>query len=102
FSAPPDLSSLSLHVALPLPRRPIDLYFAESGITPYVAVEANSITALLQFVRRGSTATVLPDAITRERPDLQPIALSPPLPTRTRSEEHTSELQSRENPVCRL
>lgn len=61
----------------------IDRYFAESGITPYVAVEANSISALLQFVRRGSTATVLPDAITRERPDLQPIALSPPLPTRT-------------------
>lgn len=61
----------------------IDRYFAESGIAPPIAVEANSISALLEVVRRGSLATVLPDAITRAHPDLHPVTLSPPPPTRT-------------------
>ncbi|MEZ0363853.1 transcriptional regulator CynR [Mycobacterium sp. pUA109] len=61
----------------------IDAYFADRGVAPDIAIEANSISALLDFVRRGSLATVLPDAITREHADLQPVPLAPPLPTRT-------------------
>ncbi|OHU93314.1 transcriptional regulator CynR [Mycobacterium talmoniae] len=61
----------------------IDGYFADRRVAPAIAVEANSISALLEFVRRGSLATVLPDAITREHADLRPVPLSPPLPTRT-------------------
>lgn len=61
----------------------IDRYFDECGVTPEIAVEANSISALLEFVRRGSLATVLPDAITRAHADLHPIALDPALPIRT-------------------
>ncbi|WP_227983788.1 transcriptional regulator CynR [Nocardia spumae] len=61
----------------------IDRYFEDSGVVPDIAVEANSISALLEFVRRGSLATVLPDAITRAHPDLHPIPLDPPLPIRT-------------------
>ncbi len=64
-------------------RQDIDAYFAGLGVTPHIAVEANSISALLEFVRRGSLATVLPDAIAHEHADLHLVPLSPPLPTRT-------------------
>ncbi len=59
----------------------IDRYFDECGVAPDIAVEANSISALLEFVRRGSLATVLPDAITRAHADLLPIPLGPPCPS---------------------
>ncbi|WP_040751519.1 transcriptional regulator CynR [Nocardia transvalensis] len=61
----------------------IDAYFAECGVEPDIAVEANSISALLEFTRRGSLATVLPDAITRVYDELRPVPLSPALPSRT-------------------
>lgn len=61
----------------------IDAYFTDHGVAPHIAVEANSISALLASVRGGALATVLPDAITREHPDLHPVPLVPPLPTRT-------------------
>ncbi len=64
-------------------RTHIDAYFEESRSTPSIVVEANSIGALVEFVRRGSLATVLPDAITRAHPDLVPIDSTPALPTRT-------------------
>ncbi|EFV11692.1 transcriptional regulator CynR [Segniliparus rugosus] len=61
----------------------IDAYFAEHRVAPRIAVEANSIQALTEIVRRASLATVLPDAITHEHPRLTPIPLDPPLPART-------------------
>lgn len=61
----------------------VDSYFAEHGVVPHIAVEANSISALLEFVRPGALATVLPDAITGAHPDLHPVPLEPSLPTRT-------------------
>ncbi|MGW0178297.1 transcriptional regulator CynR [Nocardia sp. NPDC003345] len=75
--------SLGLLTADFATRRHIDRYFADCEITPEVAVEANSISALLEFVRRGSLVTVLPDAITAGRADLRPIPLAPALPSRT-------------------
>src|SRR5690606_40861336 len=56
--------------------------FAASGISPAAASEIPAASA-----GRRAAATDLPSS------------LSPPL---ARSEEHTSELQSRENLVCRL
>ncbi|SEM02416.1 transcriptional regulator CynR [Rhodococcus maanshanensis] len=64
-------------------RTHIDGYFDACAIAPSIGVEANSIGALVEFVRRGRLATVLPDAITRDHPELLPIALTPALPTRT-------------------
>ncbi|WP_329570589.1 transcriptional regulator CynR [Kitasatospora sp. NBC_01266] len=64
-------------------RRHIDRYFAEHGCRPQVSVEANTITALTELVRRTALATVLPEAITREHPDLHPVRLDPALPART-------------------
>ncbi|MEU4205786.1 transcriptional regulator CynR [Streptomyces sp. NPDC045470] len=61
----------------------IDTHFGEHGVRPDIAVEANSITALTELIRRTPLATVLPDAITREQPGLHPVALSPALPART-------------------
>ncbi|ORA23562.1 transcriptional regulator CynR [Mycobacterium aquaticum] len=64
-------------------RTHIDAYFAACQVAPQIAIEANSISALVEVVRRGSIATVLPDAITRAHPDLHAVALTPEMPTRT-------------------
>lgn len=61
----------------------VDSYFANCRVPQNIAIEANSVSALLELVSRGVVATVLPDAITSERPDLRPVPLDPPLPTRT-------------------
>ncbi|MGW7307576.1 transcriptional regulator CynR [Streptomyces sp. NPDC054835] len=61
----------------------IDAYFAAHRVAPRITVEANSIQALTEIVRRGPLATVLPDAITHDHPHLAPVPLDPPLPTRT-------------------
>jgi LysR family transcriptional regulator, cyn operon transcriptional activator len=59
-------------------RRIIDRYFASRGLRPTVAVEANSIEALVQIVRRTDLATILPEnvadaglATVRFRPELE-------------------------------
>lgn len=64
-------------------RSHVDAYFAGCGVGQDIAVEANSISALLELVSRGSLATVLPDAIAGGRPDLRRVSLEPPLPART-------------------
>ena len=61
----------------------VDAYFADCQVPQNIAIEANSISALLEFVGRDLAATVLPDAITSERTELRPVPLDPPLPTRT-------------------
>ncbi|MFF4226008.1 transcriptional regulator CynR [Streptomyces sp. L500] len=61
----------------------IDAYFSRHGVQPRIVVEANSIQALTEIVRRTPLATVLPDAITHDHPHLTPVPLDPPLPTRT-------------------
>ncbi|MFI6683727.1 transcriptional regulator CynR [Streptomyces sp. NPDC050485] len=61
----------------------IDEYLGRHRVTPRIAVEANSIQALTEIVRRTPLATVLPDAITHDHPHLAPVELAPPLPART-------------------
>ncbi|OIK29645.1 transcriptional regulator CynR [Streptomyces malaysiense] len=61
----------------------IDGYLERHGVSPRIAVEANSIQALTEVVQRTSLATVLPDAITHDHPRLTPVPLDPALPTRT-------------------
>lgn len=64
-------------------RSHIDAYLAEHRIEPHITVEANSIQALTEIVKRSPLATVLPDAITHDHAVLVPVALDPPLPART-------------------
>jgi LysR family cyn operon transcriptional activator len=61
----------------------IDAYFADCGVPQNTAVETDSVSAVLELVRRGSLVTVLPDAITDEHADLCRVPLEPPPPTRT-------------------
>ncbi len=64
-------------------RRHIDLHFRDHGIAPRIAIEADSISAIVEIVRRGRLATVLPEAITRDQPGLHLVRLSPAIPHRT-------------------
>lgn len=64
-------------------RAAIDAYFAEQGVAPRVAVEADSALTLIDIVRDGPLATVLPDAVAQGRSGLRTVALRPPLPHRT-------------------
>ncbi|GHB10122.1 transcriptional regulator CynR [Streptomyces termitum] len=63
-------------------RRHIDAYLEEHRVRPRVAMEANSVHALTEVVRRAPLATVLPDAVSREHSGLTPVPLSPALPSR--------------------
>ena len=64
-------------------RRHIDLYFRQHGISPRIVIEADSINAIVEIIRRGQLATVLPEGITREQAGLHPVELSPAIPQRT-------------------
>ncbi|MEU3345067.1 transcriptional regulator CynR [Streptomyces sp. NPDC006700] len=64
-------------------RSHIDAHFAAHRVRPRITVEANSVQALVEIVRRTPIATVLPDAITHDHPHLRPVPLEPPLPART-------------------
>jgi LysR family transcriptional regulator, cyn operon transcriptional activator len=64
-------------------RRHIDHYCEQNDVKPRIAIEANSISAIVEIVRGGQLATVLPDAIAQSNADLSPVELEPALPTRT-------------------
>jgi len=64
-------------------RRHIDQYLADHRVRPQIAIEANSVNALIAIVQRTGLATVLPDAITHEHPHLRSVPVEPPLPART-------------------
>ncbi|MET9699765.1 transcriptional regulator CynR [Streptomyces sp. NPDC006529] len=74
-----DLALLSGEFAT---RTHVDGYFAAQRIAPRVVMEANSLGALTEIVRRTALATVLPDALALDRPGLHPVALTPALPAR--------------------
>lgn len=63
-------------------RQFIDDYCRQQGIRPRVAMEANAIGAIIEIVRRGQLATVLPTAIARENPQLRPVLLTHAMPAR--------------------
>jgi len=64
-------------------RAHVDAYLRKQKIAPLIAIEANTIQAIVEIVRCGKAVTILPDAIARENPALKEIALTPRLPHRT-------------------
>lgn len=64
-------------------RRYIDRYCQQHGVTPRIAMEANSISAIIEIVQRSTLATLLPAVITREHNELHLVNLKPALPQRT-------------------
>src|SRR5690606_41672779 len=92
-------SALSLHDALPIS-------LLEAGIhclveKPLAATEPECM-ALIAAAKAGSAA-LLVGHIERFNPAVEALAARglAPAAVKSRSEEHTSELQSRENIVCR-
>ncbi|SDU05506.1 transcriptional regulator CynR [Pseudomonas yamanorum] len=64
-------------------RRYIDEYFRSQAVKPLIAMEANSISAIIEIVRNTRLATILPSAIAQVQAGLQAVPLSPALPQRT-------------------
>jgi LysR family cyn operon transcriptional activator len=63
-------------------RRHIDDYCQAYNITPNVEIATNSISAVVEIIRGGRLATVLPKAIGRQQCRLHMVALLPIVPTR--------------------
>lgn len=61
-------------------RRHIDMYCLEHGITPFVAMEASSLSVIVELVRLGRLGTILPRAIACAQSGLSPVMLVPELP----------------------
>src|SRR5690606_42117918 len=80
------LYSLSLHAALPLSKR----------------IDEGLFSLSFRAVRRTERGVKIAASISRSVVASLTPELAPPITPATRSEEHTSELQSRENLVCRL
>lgn len=61
----------------------IDTYLQACALAPKVAVEANTISALVEIVRHSQLATILPEAIAARVPGLRNLALKPAPAPRT-------------------
>lgn len=58
-------------------REQIDRFCRQHGIRPHVRMEANSISAVIEIVRRTNLSTLLPATIAFAHQDLKAIALDP-------------------------
>jgi len=74
------LALLSSKFAL---RRHVDQYFQEHDVSPHIALETNSVGVILDIVRHGQLATVLPSTIAGEQEGLYSISMQPELPHHT-------------------
>lgn len=77
-------------------RNHIDLYFHEFGIVPYIAMETDSLSVIINMVQSGQLATVLPHSIVRSQCGIHSIPISPQLPPKAitmicRKNGYTSE-----------
>ncbi len=73
-------------------RRHVDLYCLEHDITPHIAMESNSLSVIVEMVRLGRLATILPDTIACAQRGIHPVMVLPELP------HHTITLICRKNP----
>lgn len=64
-------------------RTHIDHYLQKHQLAPKVAIEANTIGALLEIVRHSELATILPEAICAQASDLCNLQLQPAPPPRS-------------------
>src|SRR3989440_6267017 len=89
-TATTEIYTLSLHDALPISRNPAGRTVADHST--YAASSAAGVRSL----RQGATAS------TKESNSARTLSTTRPNGAERRSEEHTSELQSRSDLVCRL
>ncbi len=64
-------------------RRHIDLYCLEHNLTPNIVMEANSLSIVIEILRLGRLATILPNTIACAQHDIQSVMLVPELPHHT-------------------
>lgn len=64
-------------------REQIDYYCRQHQLRPKVQMEASSVSAVVEIVRRTQLATLLPAKIAHENGELKAVALSPSLLERT-------------------
>jgi LysR family transcriptional regulator, cyn operon transcriptional activator len=55
----------------------VDRYLRSNGVHPHVAVEANSIAAIVEIVRFAGLATILPQTVAQEQRGLCVVRLTP-------------------------
>jgi LysR family transcriptional regulator, cyn operon transcriptional activator len=60
----------------------VDRYLRRHGVHPHVAVEANSIAAIVEIVRHAGLATILPEAAAQEQASLSVVRLTPAIDSR--------------------
>lgn len=61
-------------------RRHVDQYLRENAIAPRIAMESNSLSVIVEMVRFGGLATVLPRTLVATCQGFHALALRPPLP----------------------
>lgn len=61
----------------------IDHYFDQHQLKPHLAIEANSISTILDLVKSSELVSVLPQAIIEKQGEMHAISLVPSLPERT-------------------
>ncbi|MCF7983085.1 MAG: transcriptional regulator CynR [Thiohalocapsa sp.] len=64
-------------------RRYVDMYCMQNGITPRVAMETNSLSVIVEIVRLGRLATILPNTIATAQHGICSVKLTPQLPNHT-------------------
>lgn len=64
-------------------RRHFDQYCREMAITPRIVMETNSLSVIVEVVRLGRLATILPHTIANQRHGLYPVQLKPEMPRHT-------------------
>ncbi|MFO8024817.1 transcriptional regulator CynR [Thiohalophilus sp.] len=79
-------------------RSHIDQYCLEHGITPHVAVEATSLSVIIEMIRLGNIATILPDTIACDQHGLESISILPELPHHAVSLIYRKEMNK--SPAC--
>ena len=63
-------------------RAMVDRYLRRNGVHPHVAVEANSIAAIVEIVRLAGLATILPETVAGEQSGLFLVRLRPAIDSR--------------------
>jgi LysR family transcriptional regulator, cyn operon transcriptional activator len=63
-------------------RAMVDRYMRRNGVHPHVAVEANSIAAIVEIVRLTELATILPETLAQEQRGLCIVRLKPAIDSR--------------------
>ncbi len=64
-------------------RRHINQYCAEQNIKPRIVMETTSLSVIIELVRKGRLATILPETIVRSKDDLHVIPMQPGMPRHT-------------------